>query len=187
LARRLAVASLDDLKERGITSFQTEVLVENTGAYELYKSLGMQISRTLCCYDIPEAKAASIMPGIFETSWSAISEEAKLLHDVEPSWQNSNTSIAAIEDRASCFAISDTKGLAGYSVLLRDTGTMAQLAVRHDVRRKGLGRSLVRACQQGSRLRVINVDSSSDSLNLLMKKLDSILSTDQYELRMSIL
>ncbi|KAJ54332.1 hypothetical protein ACMU_18045, partial [Actibacterium mucosum KCTC 23349] len=151
------MASLDDLKERGIISFQTEVLVENTGAYEFYKSLGMQVSRTLRCYDIPEAKAASILPGILETSWSAIAEEAKLLHDVEPSWQNSATSIAAIENRASCFAISDTKGLAGYSVLLRDTGTLAQVAVRQDMQRKGLGRSLVRACQQGSRLRVINV------------------------------
>ncbi|MBG6210947.1 ribosomal protein S18 acetylase RimI-like enzyme [Labrenzia sp. EL_126] len=184
LARRLALTSLDELKARGASSFQTEVLVENTGAYELYRSLGMRISRTLCCYDIPAAEAASIMPGIRETSWSAISEEVKMLNDVEPSWQNSIASVAAIEDRVNCFAIHDAKGLAGYSVLLRDTGTLAQLAVRRNVRRKGLGQSLIRVCQKGNDVRVLNVDSSSVSLIALMKKMDAVFSTNQYELRM---
>ncbi|WP_035900716.1 GNAT family N-acetyltransferase [Labrenzia sp. DG1229] len=184
LAQRLALASLDDLKARGVANFQTEVFVENTGAYELYRSLGMQISRTLRCYDIPATEVASIIPGIRETSWSAVSEEVKSLNDVEPSWQNSNASVAAIEERVSCFAVNDANGLAGYSVLLRDTGTLAQLAVRCDVRKKGLGQSLVRVCQQGNGLRVLNVDSSSVSLISLMEKMDAVFSTDQYELRL---
>ena len=81
---------------------------------------------------------------------------ASALHrDIEPAWQNSDGSIARA--KAPYVTIGDDRG---YAILFPNNGDLAQLAVRRDQRRRGIGTKLLQsaAAIAGKPLRIMNVD-----------------------------
>ncbi len=185
LARRLAEDCLTDLRQRRIASFQTEVLVHNNNAFDLYTSLGMMITRRLECYDLPRpmepAKHAA-----HQIPWEVIEDKVLPLAEVEPSWQNSFSAIGAVADDVTCWTVSDDRGLAGYAAVIPETGTLAQIAVRKDRRCDGIAKSLISVCHRGDNLRLINVDGRSDSFLAFLQAIGAEPTVSQFELNMRV-
>lgn len=185
LARQLAEDCLVGLKNEGITNFQTEVLTSNKRAFDLYAALGMEITRKLECYELPS------LPGsprheVRETPWAEAKGEAHALAEVLPSWQNSFDAIEAVASDVHCWTVSDTRGLAGYAVVIPETRTIAQIGVRKDRRCEGIAQSLIKACQRGHNLRLLNVDGRSNDLRAFLQAIGAQPTVPQFELSMRI-
>lgn len=186
LSRALAGECLSALKRGGATSFQTEVLIDNTQAYDLYLSLGMKTARVLECYSLPVPTGAQGQHEVSEVSWQSVAQTVRSLQDFQPSWQNDTASLNAIADDVRCRAVFDDAGLAGYAAVVPHTGTLAQIAVRQDKRRMGLAGALLGSYRQSARLRVINADNASDAFRAFMTSLGAEPTLGQYELKMSL-
>ena len=155
VARRLAERCLDHLKARQVTTFQTEVLQQNVTALALYRSLGMEPRRGLASFELEVPREAA-PDGIATVAWSDIAGEVAALRDWAPSWQNDDAALARVADALRCVAIREGAALAGYAAFIPSTGTLAQIAVRPDRRRRGIGKSLLRALNASSPLRLLN-------------------------------
>lgn len=186
LARQLAADCLSGLRHRGVTGFQTEVLMDNRRAHDLYVSLGMRFARTLDCYEVPVPGEATGGHEIRDVAWTQISEDVLPLQDIEPSWQNTSASLNCIPGHVRCRAIFDEAGVVGYAAILSDSGTLAQIAVRKDKRRKGIARALISHWPDRTALRVINADRASNTFRSFMKSLDARQTHGQYELKMKL-
>ena len=156
LGRALMERSFELLRERGCTSYVLEVIDNNTRAIGLYRGLGFDVVRGLQCWGYES-------PGlpVFEPSSSALLDDWKtrrLEDSVAPSWQNSSASIARAT--APHTILGDERG---YAVVFPGSGDLAQLFVRPEARRRGVGTALLQsaAALAGKPLRIINVDDAN--------------------------
>lgn len=146
LGREVTERSFALLRER-CSEYVLEVIDVNTRAVELYKATGFEVTRGLQCWGYA-------LRG--ETAEFESGGVASALHrDVAPAWQNSDRSIARA--RAEHVTIGDERG---YAIVFPGNGDLAQLAVRRDARRQGVGTRLLRAAaaRAGKPLRIMNVD-----------------------------
>ncbi len=186
LARRLADDCLVHLRQQDTVSFQTEVMADNSKAYELYASLGMKAARTLQCYDVPPLPSTDAPGMVRKVPWREIQSDATAMIELEPSWQNDIASVSAVADEAQCWAISDNLGLAAYAVILQTNNTLAQICVRQDRRREGIGRSLLHTCQAGGTLRLLNIDVTSTEFQSFLGSVVAVPTVRQFELSMNL-
>ena len=189
LATTLAHACLGHLRETGIESFQTEVLVENTKAASLYRKLGMSKYRDLSCYDVTGRRGSHCeAPDIREISWSEIAANTQVFQDWKPSWQNSNASVTAVADDIRCFCVHRGTMLTGYAALGIGSGNLHQIGVLPDARRQGIGTALINqalAISNGP-LRLINIDATDSGFAAFFSSFPLIQSMGQYELMMRL-
>lgn len=162
MARAMALSCLEGLRARDVSGFQTEVLRVNETAAGLYLSLGMTVARELDCFVVSDGIGAGAgkVP-VDPVPWSRLVADAPALRDWRPSWQHDDPSVAAIADHVVCLATYDEDGLAGYAVASPASGTVFQLAVRKDVRRRGIATALLgrlHSDMPDKPLRFINVD-----------------------------
>ena len=147
LARQVMETSFTLLRER-CREYVLEVIDVNTKAFELYRSLGFEITRGLQCwtYEFTEEP---------ETSFDALTAPDDTWCDAAPSWQNSTASIRRA--RTEHVVIGDDRG---YAIVFPGNGDLPQLAVRRDARRRGAGTQLLQAAASiaGKPLRILNVD-----------------------------
>lgn len=188
LARAMAAECLAHLRDRGVASFQTEVLRANENACGLYKSLGMTTRRKLDCYRLT---AASGSPhATFErVQWESVKDQIGTLRDWAPTWQNSDAAISAISAQLICLAKFDGEALVACAVLNAANGTVHQLAVQKDARRRGLGLSLLCAAKQlsgGADLRLINVHADDAAFRAFMRRAGAEETMGQFELSMAL-
>ena len=186
MARRLADDCLVHLQQRDTVSFQTEVVAENSKAFELYASLGMKAARTLQCYDVPPLPSTDASGMVRKVPWREIQSAAAAMIELEPSWQNDIASLSAVADEAQCWAISDCHGLVAYAVLFPTSNTLAQICVRKDRRQEGIGSSLLHACQAGDTLRLLNVDVTSTEFQSFLGSVGAVPTVRQFELKMNL-
>ena len=158
LARELMERSFELLWER-CSSYVLEVIDSNTRAFELYEALGFEVTRGLQCWSYePQSRVSASRSGDGGLSSTPSGVGTLRLHaDVEPSWQNSNGSIARAKQPH--VTIGDERG---YAILFPGNGDLAQLAVRRDSRRQGIGTRLLQSAASlaGKPLRIMNVDES---------------------------
>jgi ribosomal protein S18 acetylase RimI-like enzyme len=145
LGRELMERSFELLRGR-CREYVLEVIDANERAVELYLGTGFVVTRGLQCwgYESQSLKVSESQRGSMGP-WS----------DVEPSWQNSDGSIRRATQPH--VVLGDESG---YAVVFPDRGDLAQLAVRRDARRRGIGTRLLQAAAavSGKPLRIMNVD-----------------------------
>jgi len=149
LAREIMRACYPLLRDRGCTEYVLEVLEGNARARELYLSEGFIVARELQCWTLAEeggrpGRLAGGTPALQRDWW-----------DVQPSWQNSPSSIARAKDTHVTLGDDD-----GYVIVFPNTGDVPQLAVRREGRRRGVGTRLLHAAAALAErpLRIMNVD-----------------------------
>jgi ribosomal protein S18 acetylase RimI-like enzyme len=159
LGRALMERSFALLRER-CSSYVLEVIDANTRAVELYRATGFEVTRGLQCWTYESSSVRG-----FETSSLKSLDDGKTRwlddFDVSPSWQNSDASIARAKAPHVTLGNED-----GYAVVFPGSGDLAQLAVRRDARRRGIGTRLLRsaAAVAGKPLRILNVDESGGGI-----------------------
>lgn len=188
LAKQLAASCLEGLRAAGITSFQTEVMDGNASATPLYFKLGMAPTRGLDCYNIPAVQSAPQHP-VEITDWGTLAPEVSSLRTWHPSWQNSDASLAAVNDTLLCARVVDAHGLAGYAAVIKPFNTLAQIAVRPDRRRQGIASALIAHLQAAApdlRLRITNAEAGDAPFAEFMRALNATPTVSQRELHMSL-
>jgi GNAT superfamily N-acetyltransferase len=152
LARKLMEASFDLLSRE----YVLEVIDSNTLAISLYKGLGFEETRGLQCWTFEQAKGD-------------VSVEASF----EPSWQNSDGSLARARDRH--VTIEDAGGSV---ILFPSTGDLPRLRGRITT---GL---LVTARERaGKPLRIMNVDERAQDVAAFLEAAGATKIVRQLELR----
>ncbi len=152
VSRSIMLKSFEVLENKGFQAYLLEVITRNEKALKLYESLGFRITRRLECLalkgpltahvkhkDIPVASVSREQLPILEQAFR--SEPA---HAFEPSWQNGWNSIRRRPELYHINAVWKDEQCIGFGVIGAGRGGIAQLWVRQDYRRQGLGSRLLR-------------------------------------------
>jgi ribosomal protein S18 acetylase RimI-like enzyme len=165
LSGALAAELIANLPERGIELYLLEVIRENAPAFKTYDRVGFRITRSLECPAGGYADSGTPEPAGLEIvdlpAGAAFPRaEAAALRDWEPSWQNSDDSIARMPGPLVVLGARIDGSLAGVLVA-SPRGTIWQLAVARGMRRRGSGSALLRelARRVGPALRYVNVQA----------------------------
>jgi phosphoribosylanthranilate isomerase len=147
------------LREHGCTEYVLEVLEANPAARALYLGAGFRETRGLQSWTF-EAPKHPDQPGRPPRNLDD-AETRGSWWTITPSWQNATHSIARARD--SHVVLGDEHA---YAILFPSNGDLAQLAVRPDMRRKGIGARLLHeaAAIAGKPLRIMNVDERDEGI-----------------------
>lgn len=172
LARALMERSFEVL--RGRREYVLEVLDNNERAIAMYRDLGFQETRGLQCWSLESSSRQVDEPRRLEDS-----ETRRLWWDVQPSWQNS--SAAVHRARAPRLVLGDDDA---YAVLFPGNGDLAQLAVRPEARRRGLGTALLHEAAgiAGKPLRIMNVDERDPGIAVFLERVGAKRTVRQLEM-----
>lgn len=148
-----------------------EVIDSNARARALYLDLGFRETRSLQCWSFKAQRHT----GTAAHHVSSVS----LWWNIQPSWQNSTTSIARAKTPHITLGNEDA-----YAVLFPQTGDLAQLAVRPEARRRGLGTALLHeaAAIAGKPLRIQNVEEGHAGITRFLEKAGAERTVRQYEM-----
>lgn len=195
IARAMFDFILPKLKEKGVNKFSLEVLQVNEAAVKAYTKTGFQITREFDCFDLrlkdavfPEISGETVhLERIPQTQ---IDNFAAFM-DWEPSWENSLNSIIRIPDEIYVFAGKYEEDYAGSIVYYPAMNWILNLAVRKDLRRKGIGSSMLRQLLETvgmpkESVRLINVESTDMGMIKFLEKAGFELLIKQYEMEMEI-
>ncbi|MEM8538485.1 MAG: GNAT family N-acetyltransferase, partial [Pseudomonadota bacterium] len=112
-------------------------------------------------YCVPQPSSLSTVSVTIQIAPLPPKAEAQTNWDSKPSWQNDLASLTAAGKNATCFTIRDANGLVAYAIFVPANATVAQLVVRRDQRRRGLGTALLTHGMHRLGLqtaRIINID-----------------------------
>lgn len=196
LAGEIFTRSIPLLKDAGIEQYLLEVLHDNHKAITIYRNLGFETIRELDCF------RRTIYNGKFRTDNDAEKSDytielidftsvahAQSFHDFNPAWQNSLESIERGQKDLTMLGAFIKNTLAGYSVFDPTTGDLTQIAVKREFRRQGIATQLLHNTitrLKADYIKVLNVNSTDDTLHKFLKRRNIILSTKQLEMRLNI-
>ena len=184
LGRTMMLRSMDLLRARGCTNYVLEVIETNGKAVGLYRALGFRETRGLQCWRVEsQSRKVAESQSREESLRLCDSETLRLWWDIQPSWQNSPTSIARAADPHLTLGDED-----GYAILFPNTGDLAQLAVRPEARRRGIGTRLLReaAARSAQPLRIMNVDDRDAGIARFLEAVGAKRTVRQLEMVLAI-
>ncbi len=190
LAGRVFDHALGLLRGAGVEQYLLEVLQNNEKAIRLYEGAGFEISREFDCFrsSIAEVELATSQGGAaFEVRRIGVGEvrAASDFCDFNPSWQNSVQSIERGIAGLTCLGAFADGAMVGYCVFDPATGDLTQIAVSPAMRRKGVGSLLLREALGAMKtpfMKVLNVETGTDSLTAFLKHRNIKPATSQYEM-----
>lgn len=193
VSRAIMLKAFEVLKSRGYEQYLLEVITSNTKALKLYESLGFRIMRKLECV-ILKNRGAPADNGAFTIGDVAAEDlprlqqafEAEKAAGFEPSWQNSWNTIRRRPDLYTTVACLEQDRCLGYGVISAGRGSIAQIWVRSDLRRQGLGSALLYALMRRSpdvrAYSWVNVDAESEATLRFLRKRGFVEQLAQYEM-----
>lgn len=179
---------LEICRERKIKQYLLEVLQENSGAVNLYKGNGFQITREFDCYFLNKFNSSSNrnitlerLDNFSEETWKEIKE----YWNYNPSWQNSIDSIKANFNNF-IYVVAKLEGkIVGYGIVEKTTGDIPQIAVSPQYRKQGIGKAVVNMLINSldiERFKVLNIDSRDLAMESFLLKIGGEKYTKQYEM-----
>lgn len=180
------------LKEKGIEQFLLEVLQTNTTAFQLYQKQGFEVVREFSCFHMDKnlyqprvAYKAEFIDRIGDAEWKHISG----FWDYMPSWQNSAASVNALPEAFRYSVVRSEGIIAGYGIIDKRTGDIAQLAVDKRFRRRGIASSIISSLMDNTeemKLAVLNVDGRDEGMKSFLLDAGFVNTVDQYEMLLSL-
>lgn len=167
-----------------IEQYLLEVLTVNEKAYELYLKEGFKVSRTLNCYRLDEELVNDSLLSL-ETSYAKNTEGLEIFNTCKPSWQNSFEAIMNVKDDYNIIHYYHENKWIAYAIIQKESGDIAQLAVKEEYRRQGVGSIIIKDLKNHTNsdtLSMINVDDEYNELNQFLKKHGFVKFVDQYEM-----
>lgn len=183
---------LEVCRDKKIEQYLLEVLQENSGAVNLYKGNGFQITREFDCYFLNKFNR-SFNKNITLERLNSFSEEIwrelKKYWNYNPSWQNS---IDSIKDNFNNFIYIVAKSgdkIVGYGIIEKTTGDIPQIAVSQQYRRQGIGKAIVNMLINSldiERFKILNVDSRDLEMEKFLLSIGGEKYTKQFEMILEI-
>ena len=194
LAGLIAARAVGLLRDRGLGLYVLEVLRGNAPAIKTYERAGFRVTRDFECpggaFVGPRPAGGGAAPagtppaGLrVEELPSFPREEAAAMRDWEPSWQNSDDSVARHPFPLIVLGAGMGGRLAGY-VVAQPSGTIWQLVVARGDRRRGIGTALLAALAARTEggLRYVNVQSDDIATLGLLARCGIVEGPGQHEM-----
>ena len=188
LAGKIFSHSLPFLKEAGIGQYLLEVLQNNNAAIGVYRGMGFETTRELYCHrqskELIENHSVNGDCRIEPVDADFV-RQAQGFCDFNPSWQNSIDSITRGRSGLTCLGAMLDGETAGYCVLDASTGDLAQIAVKPEHRRRGIGSRLLHEATESMKtdfIKVLNIDSGNRTLPAFLESKRIGLASKQYEM-----
>lgn len=173
------------LDQEGVSRYVLEVIRDNERALNLYRRKGFEIRRDFTCFQIDKSRLKGVSSFHVEHVPSLDFDHVKGFQDASPSWQNSAESILSDKGRYVFSVISAGGRVCAYAVSDPATGDIAQFAVSHECRGRGMGKSLLTDIRDNtavSTLRVVNVEDGA--IRSFLTHLDFVPFAEQYEMEL---
>ncbi len=167
LTGRMYSFGLPEFKRAGIESIRLEVITENLRAHKVYKRIGFEERRTLCCYKgtvhASPTQTEKSIKRVKSCNW----DKLKSFCISEPTWQNSTESISRSAGDTEIWGIYDNDKLIAYLACIPERKRILLFAVKPEYRKQELGSSLFGyiASLYGPELSVVNVDINDTVTN----------------------
>jgi ribosomal protein S18 acetylase RimI-like enzyme len=183
---------LEVCRDKKIEQYLLEVLQENSGAVNLYKGNGFQITREFDCYFLNKFNRSfnkNITLERLDSFSEEIWRELKKYWNYNPSWQNS---IDSIKDNFNNFIYIVAKSkdkIVGYGIIEKTTGDIPQIAVSQQYRRQGIGKAIVNMLINSldiERFKILNIDSRDLEMEKFLLSIGGEKYTKQFEMILEI-
>lgn len=189
LAGKIFNHSLPFLKDAGISQYLLEVLQDNSRAISIYRKIGFEITREFDCFRQAINQLSFTGKENKDCSVKEISTEDVSALDrfcsFAPSWQNSSESIGRGAGGLQFLGAFVDGHNVGYCVIDPQSGDIAQLAVREEMRRQGIASRLLHeaiARMSTEHLKVLNVDSREVEMHAFLAARNIALASRQFEM-----
>ncbi len=179
-------------KRIGVEQYLLEVITSNSAAISLYEKLGFRSVRRLALLQSdgpilrPIANEKVEIREISEPDWHRLVG----FWDTKPSWQNSVEAIGRSTRLKRIHGAFLDGECVGYVVFSGRFGRIAQIAVAHENRGKGIGSELVRSVRStaadGFSMQVINIDTAEQGAVQFFSKLGFNERLSQYEMLLDL-
>lgn len=191
-SKKMFEALKQKLLENNFSQYLLEVIQTNTPAYTLYSNEGFEVSRELSCFWIEKENLnpqidAGLDLHFKKTSldWSVL----KTFWNFPPSWQNSIQAIERVSDDFEKMGVYLDNTLIGYGIFDPQSGEIVHIAVKKELRRKGVGSMLLHTIStqtKGSNLRILNIDKKDQETMDFFRRNEFINDVDQYEMTLNL-
>ena len=148
------------LQDGGIKQYLLEVLTSNERAVPLYRKLGfVEVRRLTTLRSMEPLKSLDDVEGVAirrmdEPKWDVFCA----YWDGEPSWQNSADAVERARDQCEIVGAFVGENCVGYGIVFKPSRIVMQLAVAHELRRRGIGRKILATLAGDEILKTNNVD-----------------------------
>ncbi|MHA7773180.1 GNAT family N-acetyltransferase [Roseibium sp. M-1] len=189
LSRQLLQKVVERQRASRASGLQLEVITTNDKAVAAYEAAGFRRSRTLGVFrlGIEGAIAAGPTDWIVEpVGLEDLPDDERLYVDTLPTPQNSRAALKGLSPDIHLLAVRQAGELLGWGACYSD-GAVAQIAVRQDRRRQGIGRALLLALSETAGiddLRFVNVDTTAATANAFLQKLGAEELLRQHEMQL---
>ena len=172
IARRLMEQSIATLPAK---RYWLEVIDTNTRAADLYRVLGFTEMRKLQCWTFPVPTERARITEIANADLDEIASWGEM----RLSWQNSVASIRRATEPHFVLGNED-----GAIVVFPSNGDVPLLTVKPEARRRGLGRTLLRAAaiRCAKPLRIINIDEGNTEIAAFLEAVGATKTVRQLEM-----
>lgn len=185
---------LQKVKERqtadGGRGLQLEVITTNEKAVNAYRDFGFHVRRTLrVCRTTGAGRDFAQEPEFILESIRVdqLPGDESAFFDTEPTPQNSRAALRALQGTSHVLGVRVNGSLVGWGASYAD-GSVAQIAVHQEFRRRGAGRVLLdglRSATGADQLTFVNVDTAAEGMNAFLDRAGAEDRVHQFEMRLT--
>ncbi|WP_299471380.1 GNAT family N-acetyltransferase [uncultured Roseibium sp.] len=190
IVRTLFETVLEKQKSEGASGLQLEVITTNEKAVNAYRSFGFKTQRGLRVCKVPKSGLSNPDPNNLKLETLTLEDlpdDESNYFDAQPTPQNSRAALAALHDKIHLWGVRQDASLIGWAASYED-GSVAQIGVHKEHRRRGVGRALLSALGKSvgsGYLTFVNVDAASKNTNAFLDKAGAEDHVSQFEMHLS--
>lgn len=175
------------LKHSGVEQILLEVITRNEKAVRLYRRLGFRTTRRLLIFEQQKSfddvsKSEAVVREIAAPDWNLL----KAFGDGDTSWQNSLEAMQRVLAQKTVLGAFVGETVAGYAIIFPNSGSIVQIAVAKDYRRRGIATTLLSAMKEISKkdkpLHITNVDANLEATVNFLKNRNFTETLSQFEM-----
>ncbi|HLM01845.1 MAG TPA: GNAT family N-acetyltransferase [Pyrinomonadaceae bacterium] len=179
IAREIFEFMTPVLKQNGVRRILLEVITGNEKAVRLYRRMGFQETRKLLLFEerkrLDDSSKADFVVREITAPQPADWNLLKSFWDGNTSWQNSVEAVERSLSKKIVLGAFSRERCVGYGIVFPESGSVAQLAVDKNHRRKGIGSLILNQMRQAAGkdkpLRAANVDDNlKDAVSFLKNR-----------------
>lgn len=171
LAGELLSVVKRDVLSANICRFCLEVITTNDKAVALYIKHGFTVKRELVCLKVAKNLLSSLSEHSVEPiALNDLSKAGDEFFDFMPTWQNQFTTVERLPEETVKSAKITVDGRLGGFIVGNQSGSIMQLAVRRQCRRRGIGKALLANFAKivpSDFLSVVNVEAGQPLIHFL--------------------